>query len=544
MGQPSTSTAEEQDDSDKDVGEDDSDKDDSEKHIETTTRENKSDDAKKILEAAELKKKLEEATELRQIKFIESTTLEDVLIDENNPIKVGRQSNDFTNLQSIKGCSPKSLSTGCLRKFCSVHLISGYKNKPKTFLCNLIVERMKTQGIDGVMYPDDFGKKTGKTTGKKKTPDGSNKKAKLSKNAKPPAVTMDGSYWRATGTFFLQTMTPHVIKLGNNPHIDKVDSRKFLHEDIWVLLAREYNRPDHPDLNTFLKNDVYYEQAQVPADIPSKFDILTPIELSQLLSHIQCFYRKAVRLQRTSGNYCPITKHIGPRPWLLLYDKSLLESSIKMKAYVGGDLPQGVGGSYLKRTADVKQFNAESEDDAKRPNKKKIRASKHDSEKLRVAKAMEQFGEAARERSCLLTHQAKETTEMRAAELDKRLTASFGEYKNKVKEGRADLRALKKDIYYDSESSEVEDVKHTIAFYKDKAASIFDPLEEKKKVVVVPKVVVVDTTTTYESSLSPIDVSDVSPLVTVTPRPTRVSESSRIVNSDDEDAFPVASDVV
>jgi hypothetical protein len=61
-----------------------------------------------------------------QFKFIEDTTLDDVLVDASNPIKVGRQSNDVTFLQSIKGV---------------VQQISGYKNKPKTFLCNLVDAR-------------------------------------------------------------------------------------------------------------------------------------------------------------------------------------------------------------------------------------------------------------------------------------------------------------------------------------------------------------------------------------------------------------------
>ncbi len=536
MGQPSASTAEDQDE---DLVVEDS---DMEKDIQTTTRENKSDDAKKSSEAAELKKKLEEIAESKQMEFIESTTLDDVLVDESNPIKVGRQSNDVTNLQSIKGCPSKRLSIKCLRKFCGVHKITGYdKNKPKTFLCNLIVERMKTRGLDSNMYPDDFDKKTPK----KMTPDGSKKKAKLSKNAKPPAVTMDGSYWRAIKTFFLQLMTPHVIKPGNNPTINKVNSRRFLHEDIWILLAGEYNRSDHPDLKMFLRDDVYYQQAQVPADIPSKFDTLTPIELSQLLSHIRCFYRKAVRLQRTSGSHCKITKHIGPRPWLLLCDKCVQESSISMKALVSGDLPAGVGGSYLKRLQDA----SDSDDNDDKP-KKKVKTSKQENEKLRVARAMEAFGEAATERASLLKSQAKETSEMRAAELDKRLSASYGEYKIKVKEGRADLRALKREMDYDSESLEAEDVKQTIAFFKDKAASIFDQLKNKKRFDQLenkkrfPRIVVIPDEKIERSSTACSSTSESSlPRPVVAPRPPRVSESTCVVNSDNEDELPGASGV-
>ena len=246
-------------------------------------------------------------------------------------------------------------------------------------------------------------------------------------------------------------------------------------------------------------------------------------------------------MQRTSGSHCPITKHIGPRPWLLLYDKSLHESSIEMKAYVGGDLPKGVGGSYLKRTAD--DGNASGSEDDNKP-RKKVKAGKPETEKLRVARAMEQFGLAAKERQYIFKYQAKEVTDMRAAELDKRLTASYGDYKNKVKEGRADLRALKKDLYYDSESSEAEDVKQTIAFLKDKATSIFDQLEEKKR---FPRIIVIKSCETKKSSRSSTACSSTSqsslPRPLVAPHPPRVSESSHIVNSDDEDDFPVASGV-
>jgi hypothetical protein len=49
-------------------------------------------------------------------------------------------------------------------------------------------------------------------------------------------------------THFLQSLHPHVIKLGNNPDIQKIDASKFLHEDIWILIAELYNEDDHLDL--------------------------------------------------------------------------------------------------------------------------------------------------------------------------------------------------------------------------------------------------------------------------------------------------------
>jgi hypothetical protein len=353
--------------------------------------------------------------------FIEKATLDNVLVDEHNPIKVGRQQVDTTHLQSIEGCPSKKLTTKCLQRFCVVHQIFGYKNKSKTFLCNLIVERMKTQGLDTNMYPEDFeaASKNLDTTGKNldtggknldPTPDNASKKAskkkttekspkkpkKLSRNAKPPAVTKDGSYWRAIATYFLQPLRPHVVKLGNNPDIQKIDSHKFLHEDIWNILGKHYNKPDHPDLKTFHNNNSFYQSSLIPDDTTSNFNTLTPMELSQLMSHIHFHYRKAVRKQRTSGSHWPITKYIGARPWLLLYHKSLQESSIEMKAFVSGNLPDGVGGSSLKQDK-YDNYDTDSDVDKKAKNGKQSRGKpsprgKPESEKLRVARAMESFG--------------------------------------------------------------------------------------------------------------------------------------------------------
>jgi hypothetical protein len=149
-------------------------------------------------------KEKRKSREEQQMKFMESTTLDDVVVDDEVNTKVGKKDSDTTHLVSIKGCCPKQLSMTCLRKFCTVHSISGYKSLPKTSLCNLIVEQIKTRGLDSGMYPDDFQKKQ--------------KKKKLTKNAKPPAVTRDGSYWRAISNYFLQSLRPGKIRQ-LHPHI-------------------------------------------------------------------------------------------------------------------------------------------------------------------------------------------------------------------------------------------------------------------------------------------------------------------------------------
>jgi hypothetical protein len=402
--------------------------------------------------------------EEQQTKFIENTTLDDVHVDDSVNNKVGKKETDTTHLVSIKGCCPKKLSMTCLRKFCMVHSISGYKALAKTGLCNLIVERMKTRGLDSNMYPDDFQKA-----------EKAEKIKKLSKNAKPPAVTRDGSFWRAISTYFLQSLRPHVIKLGNNPDIQKIDARKFLHEDIWVLLAEAYNDDDHADLQTFLKNDTFYEACRIPEDIVQDYDILSPLELSQLMSHIHHHYRGKMRIKNSSGHHDGFTTYCGTRPWLLLYHKSIQESSIEMKTFVSGNLPDGVGGSSLKKKRDIfaDDTDSDNEEKGKKP-RRQPRGTKGASEKMRVALAMEAFGKAAKERTSIMKGQAKQIAGINSAE-------AYGKFKNKVREGRADLRALRKESFYDSASSETKELKETIKFFKGEARCIFEELELQKK---------------------------------------------------------------
>jgi hypothetical protein len=244
------------------------------------------------------------------------------------------------------------------------------------------------------LYPEDFHNK-------EKNKENRNKK-KLSKNAEPPSVTKDRSYWGVIVTYFLELMRPHVIKLGNNPDVQSVDSCKFLHEDIWGILAEEYNKKDHPpDLGTFLQDDNFYEVARIPADIPSTFDTLTSIKLSQLVSHINFHYRKVVRCQRTLGSHWPISKYIGTLPWLLFYNKTLSKSSIEMKVVlVSGDLPEGVGVSLCRGEHDTDSDGGDT-----KPRKRKYsppRKQETESEKSCVAKAMEEVGTVNSFCSCSL----------------------------------------------------------------------------------------------------------------------------------------------
>jgi hypothetical protein len=80
-------------------------------------------------------------------------------------------------------------------------------------------------------------------------------------------------------------MCLHVLKLHNNLDVQGIDSHKLLLKDIWSILGEEYNNPDHPDLQAFVRNDNFYKAPLIPEDTPINFDMLTPIELSQLMAY-------------------------------------------------------------------------------------------------------------------------------------------------------------------------------------------------------------------------------------------------------------------
>lgn len=118
---------------------------------------------------------------------------------------------------------------------------------------------------------------------------------------------------------------------------------------------------------------------------------------------------------------------------------------------------------------------------------------------MRVAQAMEVFGEAAKERTSILKGQVMESK--RHAEKTAGINAAeaYGKFKTKLREGRADLRALRRESDYDSNSSEAEEVKETIAFFKQKAGCIFHDLQEKS---IQPTTITTDALSRHSSTLS------------------------------------------
>jgi hypothetical protein len=86
-----------------------------------------------------------------------------------------------------------------------------------------------------------------------------------------------------------------------------------------------------------------------------------------------------------------------------------------------------------------------------------------------------------------------------AAKFDKILSDSYGTYKRNIREGRADLRVLRADLDYNTDSSEAKEVKETITFFKKQAAAVFEQIEKMKQ---TPSSITMTATTSTLSSQS------------------------------------------
>jgi hypothetical protein len=131
----------------------------------------------------------------KRYEWIGSSSLDDVVFHETEWVQLGRDAKHKTRLQRIKGYTTTQLTVLALKKFCTQHRISGWKDKQKHVLCELIV--------NAAMYPDGdaMAAASNDMTSEKKT---CKKKKKKSKKSKPEAVRQEGTLYRVINTLVLQ----------------------------------------------------------------------------------------------------------------------------------------------------------------------------------------------------------------------------------------------------------------------------------------------------------------------------------------------------
>jgi hypothetical protein len=88
------------------------------------------------------RKRAKEEANIKQSAFIGQCTLEDVKFDLTALYQSFKGSTKTTALKTIKGATVNQLGFGCIRKFCIMNKIDGWRGKTKIdIMCCLIVER-------------------------------------------------------------------------------------------------------------------------------------------------------------------------------------------------------------------------------------------------------------------------------------------------------------------------------------------------------------------------------------------------------------------
>ena len=274
--------------------------------------------AKKAKDAEKAKADKERSEKIQ--KWVDSMTMDDVVWDDDEAkwILIGSQAkNQKTHLQSIKGAAPALLTVPALKKFCVKHQIGNYKNLDKYGMCKLIVGAKKAQNLQNDMYPTEGGADEDAQT--KKSSSSKKKKAKKNKATKPTCVKSEGTFYRFLLAFFAQDMRPYVIKLGHQPTKNDLDSHRILHYGIFNKLAKVYNDSEHEDLETLPTHDDFYINSNVANDVPSKFDILTAEDMSDVFHYLNFWYKNRMRRCLRSGSHDMYVNFVRDLPFLFLY---------------------------------------------------------------------------------------------------------------------------------------------------------------------------------------------------------------------------------
>jgi hypothetical protein len=235
---------------------------------------------------------------------------------------------------------PSQLTVFALKKLCVQFRISGCKDKAKHVLCELIVNAVKAKNLDAVMYPEDFaGAAASDDSREKKT---KSTKKKKGKKQKPAVTQQEGTLYRVIVTYFLQDVRPHVIKLGSQPGKNALDKREFLHQAVFEKLAEVYNDELRDDHKSLPYRHEMYAKWNINANIPSKFDPLTALYISEILDFINYHYKDRMRDCRKSGNHDVYQNFVRTKPYLFLYHHRLSDSQIELQNLAFAQLDENV----------------------------------------------------------------------------------------------------------------------------------------------------------------------------------------------------------
>jgi hypothetical protein len=217
-------------------------------------------------------------------------------------------------LVALKGETIKKVTVKKLVRFCIQKEITGYKNKNKDQLCDLIVNKKKSRNIVSVIYGNGDGSSDSQEGEK------SSKKTNKTKGSAPDAITKETLYYRGLNTYFHEKYCQDVMKLGSQPTAGELDARQFLHKDIFDKLADTYNDGFDEYVGKLALTHAFFPAHGVKSDDPNKFDTITSEDFSNAMDFLNKQYSQCWQTNNQKlGSHEDFEKFVGGRPYVFYY---------------------------------------------------------------------------------------------------------------------------------------------------------------------------------------------------------------------------------
>jgi hypothetical protein len=324
------------------------------------------------------------------------------------------------------------------------------------------------------------------------------RKKKKAKGTAPDAVTCINTYFRVINVYMCQRNRSLVMDLGLPPTKANLDSRTSPHRHVYEALLSQYLDEDNDDAAMFAFPDhVFWTLTGVRLDVAfSEFDTaLTANDIAAILEYINHHYQVAFRRNKQSGSHSDFENFVGTRHYLFYYHL-WLDQAPHLLNFAVAELPSDVfrescpdhggatddkndcdddedSGNNYSRSTSAPMTKAR---EGKKNTKKNKAQEKDDNNK---SNAQKQLGDALIAFQQAQSQKMKSNRESAGPRRERDLLEVFSEYKSRLKETRLELDTAKKNTAtYDSDDSNVVDLKREIALCKKKRDDIFALLSE------------------------------------------------------------------
>ena len=282
------------------------------------------------------------------------------------------------------------------------------------------------------------------------------------------------------------------MDLGRPPTKANLDSRTSPHRHVYEALLSQYLDENDDDAALFAYPDhVFWTLTGIRRDIAfSEFDFaLTSYDFEAILEYINHHYQIAYRRNKQSGLHCDFENFVGTRYFLFYYHLWLNEAP-NLLNFAVPELPFNA----FRETYHVSQASNDDDkgggtnvsEDATSTTSVALKKARRKKDPITKKKAVDEDKNNAQKQladAMLAFHQtqsekAKSNREAAAPRCERDLLQVFSEYKGRLKTTRLELVTAKNEATYDSDDSDIINLKREITLCKRKRDEIFALLSE------------------------------------------------------------------